>query len=198
MATLSQFGIPGAGAGILHPRLKNKFRVTYLNMGQLVPGTNSRNLTMQVTNITLPNLTFEEVVLHRYNSTAYVAGKHSWEPITITVEDDITGLAATVIKAQLETQQRLIGSDLDGRWLNKAATGSDYKFGVKIDQLDGDEGVVQTWILEGVQIMNADFGDRDYSASEAATITMSLRYDHARHIESGSGYGTALGGNVSG
>lgn len=197
MATLSNFGIPGAGSGILHPRLKNKFRITFLNMGQLVPGTNSRNLTMQVTNITLPNLTFEEVVLHRYNSTAYVAGKHSWEPISVTVEDDITGLAATVIKAQLETQQRIVGVDLDGRWLNTAATGSDYKFGVKIDQLDGDEGVVQTWVLEGAMVASADFGDRDYSASEAATITMNVRFDHARHIESGQGYGTALGGNVA-
>jgi 5-enolpyruvylshikimate-3-phosphate synthase len=197
MATLSNFGIPGAGSGILHPRLKNKFRITFLNMGQLVPGTNSRNLTMQVTNITLPNLTFEEVILHRYNSTAYIAGKHSWEPITVTVEDDITGLAATVVKAQLETQQRIIGVDLDGRWLNTAATGSDYKFGAKIEQLDGNEGVVQTWILEGAMITGSDFGDRDYAASEAATITMQIRFDHARHIESGSGYGTALGGNVA-
>jgi hypothetical protein len=198
IATLSNFGIPGAGAGILHPRLKNKFRITFRNMGQLIPGTNSRDLTMQTTTLTLPNLSFEEVALHRYNSVAYVAGKHTWEPISLTVEDDITGLAATVVKNQLETQQRLIGADLDGRWLNTAATGSDYKFGVVIDQLDGDEGVVQSWILEGSYISSADFGDRDYSASEAATITMNIRYDHARHIESGAGYGTALGGNVQG
>jgi len=198
MATLSNFGIPGVGAGILHPRLKNKFRITFQQMGQdVLAGTNSRDLSMQVTNITLPNLSFEEVVLHRYNSVAYIAGKHTWEPITVTVEDDITGLAATVIKAQLETQQRLIGTDLDGRWLNTAATGSDYKFGAKIEQLDGDEGVVQTWVLEGCLLTSADFGDRDYSASEAATITINLRYDHARHIESGQGYGTALGGNVA-
>lgn len=197
MATLANFGIPGAGAGILHPRLKNKFRITFLNMGKLVPGTNSRNLTMQVTNITLPNLTFEEIVLHRYNSTAYVAGKHTWEALSVTVEDDITGLASKSVTAQLETQQRLIGSDLDGRWLNTAATGSDYKFGVKIDQLDGDEGVVQQWVLEGAYISGADFGDRDYSSSEAATITLQIRFDHARHIESGAGYGTALGGNVA-
>lgn len=196
MATLSNFGIPGAGAGILHPRLKNKFRITFRNMGQLIPGTNSRDLTMQTTTLTLPNLSFVEVELHRYNSVAYVAGKHTWEPISVTVEDDITGLAATVVKNQLETQQRLIGSDLDGRWLNTAATGSDYKFGVVIDQLDGDEGVVQSWILEGCFLSSADFGDRDYSASEAATITFNIRYDHSRHTESGSGYGTALGGNV--
>ncbi len=109
MATLSNMGIPAAGPGILHPRLKNKFQITFRDMGRLIPGTNSRNLTMQVVNITLPNLTYEEVALHRYNSVAYVQGKHSWEPISVTVEDDITGLAATVIKNQLETQQRLIG-----------------------------------------------------------------------------------------
>jgi hypothetical protein len=198
LATLSNFGIPGAGAGILHPRLKFKFRATFLDLGKLVPGTNSRDLTMQVINLTLPNLTYEEVAIHRYNSTAYVAGKHSFEPISLTVEDDITGLAAKVVTAQLETQQRLIGADLDGRWLNSAATGSDYKFGMKIDQLDGDEGVLQTWLLEGCQIMSADFGDRDYSAgSEAATISMSLRFDHSRTIEVGTGYGTALGGFVT-
>lgn len=195
---MSNFGIPGVGSGILHPRLKNKFRITFLNMGQAVSGTQSKNLSWQVTNITLPNLSFEEVTLHRYNSVAYVAGKHTWEPISVTVEDDITGLAATVVKAQLETQQRLIGIDLDGRWLNTAATGADYKFGAKIEQLDGDEGVVQTWILEGCMLSSADFGDRDYSASEAATITFNMRYDHARHIESGLSYGTALGGNVAG
>lgn len=196
MATLSDFGIPGAGAGILHPRLKNKFRITFLNIGQLVPGANSRNLTMQVVTTTLPNITWEEVTLHRYNSTAYVAGKHSWEAISVTFEDDITGLATAVVEAQMETQQRIIGNDLDGRWLNTAATGSDYKFGARIDQLDGDEGVVSTWILEGCMLASADFGDRDYSASEAATITCSIRFDHARKVESGTGYGTALGGNV--
>lgn len=196
MATLSNFGIFGAGAGILHPRLKNKFRVTFQNIGRLVPGANSRNLTMQVTNLTLPNISWQEVTLHRYNSTAYIAGKHSWEPLSVTFEDDLTGLATKVIEAQMETQQRIIGSDLDGRWLNTAATGSDYKFGMRIDQLDGDEGVVSSWIIEGAFLVSVDFGDRDYSASESATITTSIRYDHARKVESGAGYGTALGGNV--
>jgi len=81
--------------------------------------------------------------------------------------------------------------------LNVAATGSDYKFGMKIEQMDGDEGVISTWILEGCFLQNLDFGDRDYSASEASTITCSIRYDHARKINSGAGYGTALGGGVA-
>ena len=198
MATLANFGIPAAGPGILHPRLTHKFQITFLNMGQLVPGTNSRNLTMQVVTLSLPNLSWEMIEVHRYNSTAYVAGRHSWEIMNLKVEDDITGLAATVVEAQLETQQRLVGVSLDGSWLNTAATGTDYKFGAKIEQLDGNEGVVQTWILEGVQIVSANFGDRDYGGNDSATIEMTLRFDHARTIESGAGYGTALGGNVTG
>lgn len=197
MATLANFGIPGGGAGHLHPKLKNKWRVTFLDMARLVPGTNSRDLTMQATTVTLPQLEFEEVTIHRYNSTSYVAGKNVWSSMSLTVEDDITGLAGRVIKGQLETQQRIVGVDLDGRWLNTAATGSDYKFGVRLEQLDGDEGVVSTWLLEGVWIQNTEFGDMDYSASEAIVITLTLRFDHARSIDAGQGYGTALGGNIA-
>lgn len=163
-------------------------------MSRLVPGVNSRNLTMQATTVTRPQLEFEEVTINRYNSTAYIAGRHTWSSMNLTVEDDITGLASRVVKGQLETQQRLIGVDLDGRWLNTGATGSDYKFGVKLEMMDGDEGVVESWVLEGVFIQAADFGDMDYSASEAATIQLTLRYDHARTIDNGEGYGTALGG----
>lgn len=198
MATLANFGIPGAGSGIFHPKVKNKWRITFQDMGRLVAGVNSRNLSMQATTITRPQLEFAEIELHRYNSVAYVAGKHTWSAMNMTLEDDITGLASKVVKAQLETQQRLVGVDLDGRWLNTAATGSDYKFGMKLQQLDGDEGVVETWILEGTFIQSADFGDLDYSASEAATIQLVLRFDHARAVDAGEGYGTALGGNVAG
>jgi hypothetical protein len=195
MATLSSFGIPGVGSGIYHPKMKNKWRVTFQDMGRLVSGVNSRDLSMQATTITRPQIEFEEVPIHRYNSVAYVSGKHTWSPVNLTLEDDITGLATKVVKGQLETQQRLVGVDLDGRWLNTAATGSDYKFGMKLEQLDGDETVVETWILEGCFIQAADFSDLDYSASEAVTIQLTLRYDHARSLsEGGEGLGTALGG----
>lgn len=195
MATLSNFGIPGVGSGIYHPKVKNKWRVTFQDMARLVSGVNSKDVSMQATTITRPQLEFEEVPIHRYNSVAYISGKHTWSPINLTLEDDITGLATKVIKGQLETQQRLVGVDLDGRWLNTAATGSDYKFGMKLEQLDGDESVVETWIIEGCFIQAADFTDLDYSASEAVTIQVTIRYDHARSpSEGGEGYGTALGG----
>lgn len=202
MATLSSFGIPGVGNTLLHPKLKNKWRVTFSG---LATGTGHKNVSMAATTITRPQLEFEEVAVHRYNSTAYVAGKHSWSPANLTIEDDIAGTATRVIKSQLDKQQHLIGVNVDGRtmpasgnWLSTGATGSDYKFAVVLEQLDGDETVVEKWVLEGVMIQSADFGDLDYSASEAATIQLTLRFDHARSSDPASDatYGRAGGAGV--
>lgn len=194
MATLTQMGIPNSGFGILHPKMANRWQVSFVNLSSLVPSANSRDITRQATNFQRPTLEFEQVTMHRYNSTAYVAGKYTWSPVTLTVEDDITGLASAAITGQLETQQRLIGADLPGQYLNAAATGSDYKFGTVIEMLDGNTGVVETWKLEGCFFTRAEFGTLDYNSSEAMTIAVEIRFDHARHVLNGAGYGTALGG----
>lgn len=197
MATLSQMGIPGSGNGILAPKLKNRWQVRFISIAKAANG-NGKDLTAQAVTVSRPNLSFEEVKLDRYNSTAYVAGKHSWEPLSLTVEDDITGLAATVVQQQLETQQRLIGADSsNGQWLNAEPTASGYKFGVKLEMLDGNEAVVETWKLEGCFIQACDWGELDYSASEAAQINLTIRFDHAFQELGGQGYGTAIGGHAT-
>lgn len=197
MSTLSQMGIPAAGFGILAPKLKFRWQVTFTGLAALVPSASSRDLTRQATIIKRPTISFEEVAIHRYNTTAYVAGKYSWEDMNFTVEDDITGLAAAAVQGQLETQQRLSGADLPGAWLNAAATGSDYKFGTIIEQLDGNEGVVEKWLIEGCWIKSAVYGEGDYNSSnEAHTIALTIRFDHARQELTGQGYGTATGGNL--
>lgn len=197
MATLSQFGIPAAGFGVLQPKLKFKWQVTFAGLARLVPGANSRDLTRQATIIHRPNLSFSEVAIHRYNTTSYVAGRHSWQPLSFTVEDDITGLASYAVQGQLETQQRLIGADLPSSYLNSASTGSDYKFGTTLEMLDGNEGVVESWKLEGCWVVSADYGDLDYSSADGvSTIAMSIRFDNAQQFLTGQSYGTALAGNL--
>lgn len=190
MATLSQAGIYGVGNGILMPKLKNRFRVTFSSFG--TTASDSKNVSMQATNVSRPNLSFDEVALHRYNSVAYVAGKHTWEPCSITVEDDITNGASGVIAAQLEKQQRLIGAS--GPWLNSEAAASSYKFVTVIEMLDGNTTVTETWTLEGCYLASVDWGEVDYSASEASTMTLSIRFDHARQKLGSTITGTAIGG----
>jgi hypothetical protein len=170
-----------------------RWTVTFSGLAALVPSASGRDLTRQATVIQRPNLAFVEVPIHRYNSTAYIAGKYEWQPIDFTVEDDITGLASAAVQGQLETQQQLIGADV-GAYLPTAATGSDYKFGTILQQLDGNEGIVETWLLEGCWIKSANYGDMDYNSSDAMTIQLNIRFDHASQQLTGQGYGSAIGG----
>ncbi len=192
MATLAQTGIPGVGNGILMPMRKNLWRVTF--QGIAANQGDSKDLSMQATNITKPNTTWEQIEVHRYNSVAYVAGKHTFEPVSLTVENDIGTKAGAIIMDQMEAQQQLVGAD--GPYLASAASASAYKFGTKLEMLDGEDRVLERWIMEGCWFTSVDFGDLDYSSSEASQIIMQIRYDHARLELEGSGAGTATGGNV--
>jgi len=192
MSTINDFGIPGIGTGIFHPKQKNRYRVTFANMGG---GVDSQPLSMQVVTASRPVLTFDEVELHRYNSRAWVAGKHSWEPLNITIEDDVTSSATAVIQQQLQTQQFLIGAE--GQWLATAGEGSLYKFVTYLDMLDGNEQVIERWTLEGCWIQNVDYTDLDYASGDPVQITLIIRFDHARQDNLNSynqGEGVALGG----
>lgn len=199
MATITQMGIPGlgdAGTNILQPKLKNKWSVTFSNIaGGAAQGS---DLSVQAVNVTRPVLSFEEVQLDRYNSRAWIAGKHTFEPMTITFEDDVTSLATKVLQDQISAQQWLIGGE--GPWLGTAGEGSQYKFATTLNLLDGRETVIEAWNISGCWIQNIDYSDLDYSASDAVQIAVTLRYDLA--VQSAGGYaqgeGTALGGMATG
>lgn len=193
MATINQMGIPGVGTGILQPKLKNRWRVTFIGIG--ADGSSSQPLSHQAVTVTRPSLSFAEVELHRYNSRAYVAGKHEWQPCQVSFEDDVTGSASRIINDQVSKQQFLIGAE--GPFLGSAQEGSIYKFATKIEMLDGKEQVIEKWIMQGCFIQQADYTDLDYSASEAVMINLTLRFDHAYQEIGGynAGQGIALGGS---
>lgn len=191
MATINDIGIPGVGTGILQPKQKNKWRVTFQNLGN---GADSQPISMQAISVNRPTVKFDKVPLHRYNSVAYIAGKHSWDPVELVLEDDVTGSASAVLQQQHQTQQHLIGAE--GQWLAAAGEGSVYKFATKIDMMDGNDQVIETWTLEGCWLESVKYDDLDYSTSEAIKLSVTISYDHARQLLGGyaRGPGVATGG----
>jgi len=191
MATINDIGIPGVGTGILHPKQKNRWRVTFANLGG---GVDSQPLSMQAITVKRPTIQFEEIQLDRYTSRAWVAGKYTFDPIDISFEDDVTGTATQVIQEQMQKQQWLIGAE--GQWLAAAGEGSLYKFITYLDQLDGNEQVVERWTVEGCWFQQVDYTDLDYASAEVVLITTTIRYDHARQTVGGyeQGNGIATGG----
>jgi hypothetical protein len=191
VSTINDIGIPGIGTGILHPKHKNRWRITFANMGG---GYDSQPVSMQAIKVNRPHLKFEKVTLHRYNSIAYIAAKHSWEVMNLTIQDDVTGTASRVIQAQQQKQQWLIGAE--GQWLAAAGEGSLYKFVTYLDMLDGNDQVIEKWTVEGCWIEDTDWGELAYEEGNPVEIQLQVSYDHARQVLGGykQGPGIATGG----
>lgn len=191
MALLIDMGVVGGGIEILQPMLKNRFIVEFQGLAD-----NAEALTLQVISVDRPKVGFEEVTLDRYNSRAYVAGKHSFETITMTFEADIGGGVAAAIQEQLEFQQRLIGNSAAPR-MPTSRSGGRYKFSTVIKQLDGGTTVFEKWNLFGCWLTRVDYGDLDYAASETIKITATLRFDHATQDITGISESAVVGPRTS-
>jgi hypothetical protein len=198
MALITDMGVTENSGGIIMPMLKNKWRVDFFNIGGnrgTQTGTNAADvLTLQAITGDRPKLSFEEIQLDRYNSRDWIAGKHSYEPVTFTFESDISGRVSSVLQQQLEKQQALI-SPAHGRVLNSATSAQQYKFSMIVSMLDGDITPLEQWAYESVWIQNIDWGDLDYAASETVKIPVTFRFGNARqlvlHNKSGKATGAA-------
>lgn len=188
MGLISDLGVEGTG--ILHPQHKNRWAVSFIGL----PGV-AHELKLQAITADRPKLEFEKITLDRYNTRAYIAGKYTWQTISITFESDLGGMVAAGIQAQLERQQRIIGPGA-APVLPAASHGNIYKFGTQIAMLDGDRNTAtEFWFIEGCYFENVDWGDLDYSASETVKIVTTISYDHAREVLTGVHTGaSALGG----
>ena len=168
--------------GLLMPKLQYRFRVTLENFG--ITG-NTTELTKQVIDATRPNIQFDPIVLDVYNSKINMAGKHTWQPVTINLRDDINGNVQKLVGEQLQKQ-------FDFFEQASAATGQDYKFTQRIEILDGGNGantpqVLETWELYGCYLNQVDYGSMSYSTNEPMTVALNITYDNAIQLNVGVG-----------
>lgn len=176
MADLTQFGVPTAGGNsMVMPKLQYRFRVQLYGFG--LGNGSTLELTQNVVSVTRPSLTHDEVTLDAYNSKVYLAGKHTWDPVTLTVRDDINNTVTKQIAQQLQKQ-------LNQGLQSTPAAGRDYKFGMVIEQLDGGNGttgpnVLETWSMNGCFIQNANYGENNYATSDVMQISLQIRFDAA-------------------
>lgn len=191
MSTLQNFGVPqtnGFTGGILQPKLNYRFRVAVVNFG--LAGGAPLILTRQVMNVTRPKLNHEEVVLDSYNSKAYIAGKHTWDPVTLVLRDEVSNGLTRVVGSQLQRQmdhrqqKSPTGSGLTGAQY-KGLAGSQYKFNMFVETLDGNSTTaLEVFNLEGCFIQNVDYGQTDYTSSEPLQISLTIRFDNCILAES--------------
>ena len=190
-ASLTKLTVPlasdqsNSAQGLLMPKLKYRFRVTFLGLGVTQPTT---ELTKQVISFTRPSVTFDNIDLPIYNSTIRLAGKHSWADITCEVRDDAGGNVARLVGEQLQKQ-------LDFMEQSSAASGIDYKFTTIFDVLDGGNGAnapiaLETWTIMGCYLSQVNYGDANYgTGTDPMTVSMTLRFDNAMQTTTGADVG---------
>ena len=189
-ASLTKLTVPLASdqstsaQGLLMPKLKYRFRVTFLNLGVTQPTT---ELTKQVMDFTRPSVTFANIDIPIYNSTIRLAGKHDWADITCQVRDDAGGNVSRLVGEQLQKQ-------LDFMEQSSAASGIDYKFTTIFEVLDGGNGAnapiaLETWTISGCYLQGVNYNNVDYGSNEVMTVSMTIRYDNALQTTTGADVG---------
>ncbi len=181
ITTLTNISIPtdagGSNSSLLMPKLQYRFRVFLDNFGTTGGPDGIREISRQVVDVTRPNLTFEQMTIDAYNSRTYLAGKHTWEPITLTLREDANNNVQKIVGQQLQRQ-------FDFFEQSSAVSSGSYKFQTRIEILDGGNGaagpnVIDRFHLVGCYIESANYNTLAYSANEAVTVTLSIRYDNA-------------------
>ena len=198
ISTLSKITVPldssasAANQGLLMPKLQYRFRVSLENFGVSTPTT---ELTKQVVDVTRPNVSFEDITVDVYNSRVYLAGKHTWEPVTLNLREDVSNNVQKLVGEQLQKQ-------FDFFEQSSAASGSDYKFVTRIEILDGGNGinvanVLETFELYGCYLQSANYNTLNYATNDPVTVALAIKYDNAIQPPQGTGVGTAVGRTVN-
>ncbi len=87
ISTLTKISVPLASDSsasnqtLLMPKLQYRFRVTLENFGV---SAETNELTKQVVEATRPTVSFDPMTLDIYNSKEYLAGKHTWDTVTLS------------------------------------------------------------------------------------------------------------------
>jgi hypothetical protein len=118
-----------------------------------------------------PGFTHTESTIKFINSIRYLAGRQTFDPISVTMYDPIAPSGAQQVMEWL----RLHYESVSGR----AGYADFYKRDCQIKLLDPVGTVIELWDLKGCYIQNAKFNDLSYDDDQTPMeINMSLRYDN--------------------
>jgi hypothetical protein len=118
-----------------------------------------------------PNIQFEVVTLEHINLKRKLKGKGEWQDLEITLYDPIVPSGAQAVMEWVRTS-------------HESLTGRDgyadfYKKDIDIYMLGPVGDKIENWKLKGAFILNAQFGELDWTSNDPAEITLTLAYDYA-------------------
>ena len=118
-----------------------------------------------------PSIRQSNTEIQFLNTSTYVLGRYTWEPMQVTFRDVIAPSTSQAIMEWV----RLGSESVSGRQGYAAG----YKRDVELELLDPTGVTVQRWILKNAFLTDVNFGSLSYQDDQIADITATLVYDYA-------------------
>ena len=117
-----------------------------------------------------PSITFGDVVLDHINVERKLKGKGRWDDVTITLYDPIVPSGAQAVMEWV-------------RLSHESVTGRDgysdfYKKDLTLDILGPVGDIVSEWIIKGAYVKTATFGEYDWTADAAISLSVTIAMDY--------------------
>lgn len=159
---------------------KYRFNLTSFRPNEFV----ASGINFNVKSIKRPSVQFEEIVIHSGQDEIYRPGKTKWQPVDIVFYEtlgsnfvDRVALSMYDWWARRLTDATVSTQRLAGLMTPNPATG--FYFNSQIDMLDGYGFMVWSYILYECWPTQITPSDLDYSSTDIAEMTVTLRYNRA-------------------
>ena len=117
-----------------------------------------------------PSVKTEEKEIPWINSRRYIAGKTTFETLSLTLYDAIAPSGAQQVMEWVRTHFESVSG--------RAGYADFYKRDCQLKLIDPVGTVIELWDIKGAQITSAQFNDLDYSAEDPTEIALTLQFDN--------------------
>ena len=117
-----------------------------------------------------PSYSTNETTIPFINSTRYLAGKTTFDTMSVTLHDPIAPSGAQQVMEWVRTHFESVSG--------RAGYADFYKRDCQLKLLDPVGTVVELWDIKGAFLTQAGFGDLSYDGDEPQEISLTLRYDN--------------------
>ena len=117
-----------------------------------------------------PTINTAEVEVPFINSRRYVAGRTSFDTISVTLHDPIAPSGAQQVMEWVRTHFESVSG--------RAGYADFYKRDIQMKLLDPVGTVVELWDIKGAFLTSAGFGDLDYGSDDPTEIALTIRFDN--------------------
>lgn len=118
-----------------------------------------------------PTVNTEETPITFINATRYLAGKTTFDTLTVTLHDPIAPSGAQQVMEWIRTCYESVSG--------RAGYADFYKRDIQLKLLDPVGTVVELWDIKGAFCTAVDFGELTYEGAELAEISLTIRFDNA-------------------